>query len=160
MILVIAEKFFEHGEQPACASSLRGGGLGNQAQCFVIETDVDPVSAEGALVLPQQAALRKFHDLEKIVRVEIETDDAHRQTSDKFRLEPVLDEIFRSHVLKQFVVHYLHRIGPETDLSLTHPPGHLLLQFFKRAADHEQNVTSVDRLPFCFAFTLKLKRGL
>ena len=110
--------------------------------------------------MAQQTAFRKFHDLEKIVRVEIEADDAHRQTSDKLRFEPVLDKIFRGHVLKQFVVHYLHGLGPETDLSLTHAPGHLFLQFFKRAADHEQNVASVDRLPFCFAFALKLERRL
>jgi len=47
--------------------------------------------------------------------------------------ETVFDKIPRGHVLKQLVVHHSNRIGPETDLSLTHATRHLLLQFFKRA---------------------------
>ena len=108
----------------------------------------------------QQAAFRKFHDLEQIVCVEIETDYAHRQSSDKFRFEPVFHKIPRGHVLKQFVVHHVDRLRLKSDLTVTDAPRHLLFQFFKRAADHEQNVAGVDRLAFGFAFALIFKRGL
>src|SRR6184192_110834 len=63
-------------------------------------------------------------------------------------------------VLKQFVVHHLDRLRPETDLSLTDAPRDLLFQFFKRAADDEKNVAGVDRLALGFALSLELKSCL
>src|SRR6266480_3176032 len=98
--------------------------------------------------MAKQTPFRKRHHLEQIVGVEIETDYAHRQTTDEFRLEAVLDKILRRDVLKQFVVHYLDRLGPETNLSLSHAPRHLLLQFLKRAAHDEKNVAGVNPLAF------------
>ena len=107
---------------------------------FVLETDLDPVSAKGALVLAEDAALGKLHDFVEIVRGQFFADDAHRQAADEFRLEPVFDEILRRDVLEQFVVHHLHRLGTEPDLALREAPRDLLLQALERAAHDKKNV--------------------
>jgi len=136
------------------------GSFCEQSQRFVLETDLDPISAKRALVLPEQTALGTLHDVKKIIGVEVLTNDAHRQASDKFRLKPVLDEILRRHVLEELIVHHLNRFGPKSYLSLPDAPRHLLLQLFKRAAYDEQDVAGIDRFAFCFATPLKLERSL
>src|SRR5207249_10774563 len=102
-----------------------GGGFGQQAQCFIFETDLNAVGAKCALVLPKQTSLGIFHDLEEIIRVEVLADHAHGQTSDEFRLESVLDKILSSNVLKQLVVHHLHRRSAKSDLALSDAPGYV-----------------------------------
>ena len=93
---------------------------------FILETDLDAVSAESAFVLAENAALGKFHDLVEIIRAQLFADDADRQPADEFRFEPVLDEILRRDVLEHFVIHHLHRLGLEPDLALRETPRNLL----------------------------------
>ena len=101
-----------------------------------------------------------LHDVEQIIGVEVLTNHAHRQPADKLRLEPVLDEILRRHMLKELVVHHLNRFGLKSYLSLPNAPRHLFLQLFECAAHHEENVPGIDRLALGFAAPLKLERSL
>ncbi len=107
-------------------------------QRFIFEADLDAVSAESALILAEDAALRKLHDLVKIVRAQFLADDAHRQAADEFRLETVLDEVLGGDELEQLVIHHLPRLGVEPDLALGEAPRDLLLQALERPADDEQ----------------------
>src|SRR5260370_40457457 len=98
MKLVIAKQFFKHCQQSARASLLLCAGLREQTQRFVLKTDLDPISTKRALVLAEQTTLRIFHDLEKIMRIALLANHAHRQPPNEFRLESVLDEVLRSDV--------------------------------------------------------------
>src|SRR5205814_1321781 len=80
--------------------------------------DFNSISAKRALILPEQTPLGMLHDVEQIIGVEVLTNHAHRQPADKLRLEPVLDEILRRHMLKELVVHHLNRFGLKSYLSL------------------------------------------
>src|SRR3981189_3146953 len=132
----------------------------HQPQCFVVKTDLNSISAKSALVLMEKTALREFHDLIKIVRVELFTHHSHGQSPDKFRLETVLAEIVGRAVLKQFVVHHAHGLSAESDLALRNAPRDLLLQSFKRAAHHKKNVARIDRFAFRLAALLKFEGRL
>src|SRR5947209_275083 len=128
---------------------------------LILEADFNSVGPKGALILPENAALRKLHDLVKIVGRQLFADHPDRQTSDELRLETVLDEILGADELKQLVIHQLARLGVETNLALSQAPRNLLLEPLECAAHHEQNMTGADRLPFRFpAPPLKFERGL
>src|SRR5207302_10006593 len=114
IILVVAEQLLKHREQATRASFFLCGSLRQQTQRFVLETDLDPISAKRALVLPEQTALGIFHDVEKIIGVEILTNHTHRQPPDEFRLEPVLNKILSGYVLEELIVHHLNRLGPKS----------------------------------------------
>src|SRR4029450_13559333 len=105
MKFVISKQLLKHGQQPARAGFFRGRSLCQQTQRFVLEADLYSVGAKRTLVLPEQTALGILHDVEQILRVEILTDDAYGQTPDEFRLETILDEVLRGHVLEQLVIH-------------------------------------------------------
>src|SRR5262249_59964966 len=109
--------------------------LREQAEGFVLETDLDPISAKGALVLPEQTALGILHNVEKIISIEVLTHHAYWQAPDEFRLEPVFDKILRGDVLKQFVVHHLNRLGAEPDLAVADTSCHVLVPRLKRASN-------------------------
>ena len=111
--------------------------MGEQTQRFVLKTDLDSISTKCALVLPEQTALGIFHNVEKIFRIELLTNHAHRQATDELRLETVLDEIVRRDVLEQFVVHHLNWLRAKPDLAVSHTSRHLFFQLFKRAAHHK-----------------------
>ena len=96
-------------------------------ECFVFEADLDSIGAKSAFVLPEDAALRIFHDLVKIVRGQFFADDAHGQAADEFGLESVLDKILGAHELEELVVHDVARLGVKPDLALGQPPRDLLL---------------------------------
>src|SRR5919198_1007909 len=115
-VFVIAEQFFEYGEQSTCTGFFFGRSFREQAQSFILETDLDAVSAEGTLVLPKQTPLGILHNVEKVIRIQVFTDHAHRQSADEFRLEAVFDKILRRYMLEQFVVHHLNRFCAKSDL--------------------------------------------
>src|SRR6266850_7676435 len=101
MKFVISKQLLKHGQQPARAGFFRRRSLCQQTQRFVLEADLYSVGAKCTLVLPEQTALGILHNVEQILRVEVLTDDAYRQTPDEFRLKPILQEVLRGHVLEQ-----------------------------------------------------------
>src|SRR6266700_2850132 len=157
IIFVVAEQLLKHREQSTRTGLFLCGGLGQQSQRFVLETDLDPISAKRSLVLPEQTALGILHDVEKIVCVEVLTNHSHRQPADEFRLEPVLNKILSGYVLEELIVHHLNRLGPKSYLCLPNASRHLFFQLLKRTAHHEENVPRVDRLAFCLAAPLKFE---
>src|ERR1700674_671322 len=52
VIFVIAKEFFPDGEQAPRAGFFQRRRLGHQAQCFILETDLDSIGPKGPLVLP------------------------------------------------------------------------------------------------------------
>src|SRR5258707_10924391 len=64
MKFVISKQLLKHGQQPASSGFFRRCSLCQQTQRFVLEADLDSVSAKGTLVLPEQTALGKLHDVE------------------------------------------------------------------------------------------------
>ena len=118
IIFVIAEQFLPDGEQAARAGFFQGRRACHEEQRFVLETDLDAVSAEGAFVLPEDAALGILHDLVEIIRGQLFADDADREPADELRLETVFDEILGADVLENFVIEDLDRLGFKTNLAL------------------------------------------
>src|SRR5947208_12288895 len=157
MEFVISKQFLKYGQQPARAGFFRRGSLCQQTQRFVFEADLDSVCAKRALVLPEEAALGILHDVEKVIRVEFFANYTHRQAPNKFRLEPVLDEILRGNMLEQFVIHHFNGLRAEPDLAMTNAPSHLLFQFFECAAYHKKNVARIDRVAPGFAASLEFE---
>ena len=160
VIFVIAKKFLPDGQQSARAGFFQGGGTRHEEKRFILEADFDPVGAESALVLPQDAALGILHDLVEIIRAQFLANDPDREAADEFRLESVLDEILRPDVLENFVVEHFDRLGLEPDLALGETLRDLCLQALEGAADDKQNVTGADRFAFRFAAFLEFKSGL
>ena len=101
-----------------------------------------------------------LHDFVEVVGVEFFTDDPHRQPTDEFRLETVLDKVAGRNVFEDVVIEHLDRLGLKTDLPLRETARDLRLQTFEGAAHNKENVTRADGFAFGLAAPLKFKSGL
>src|SRR4029077_4276757 len=118
VIFVIAEQFLPDGKQAAGARFFQSRRARHEEQRFVLETDLDAVSTEGAFVLPEDAALGILHNSVEIIRGQLFANDADREPADELRFEPVLDEILGADVLENFVIEDRDRLCVKTNLAL------------------------------------------
>jgi len=117
--------------------------LCQQTQRFVFEADLYSVARNARSYCRSKLPSEYFMMSNRSFASRVLTDDAYGQTPDEFRLEPILDEVLRGHVLEQFVIHHLNGAAPEPDLTVTDAPRHLFFQLLKTRADDEQNVPGV-----------------
>ena len=145
--LVSTEKLLADGHETARSGFFLGGVLGDLPQRLVLEIRLDAVGFEFPLVLPDQASLGIFHDLEQVFGLEMIADDADGQAPDELRLESKFDEVLRrDRILKRFGIGIGSFPRSEPDRALADALLDDFLQSGKRPAHDEKNVSRVDRV--------------
>src|SRR5579883_2774159 len=96
-------------------------------------------------VLANDAALGCLQNQKKVLLIQRMANHAHRQASDKFGLEPKLDEIPGLSLAQDcFGLLFGPFLRREADGCVAQSPAHYLFQTLESAADNEQNMTGVD----------------